>query len=432
MSENLGLPLGTLGFILIWRGTANQKNILVWLGMFVTTLALNARAGAFFTLPLLLLWGGRAFREAGRKFSLRFFMICLLFVFAGFAVNLILLRLLAAPSGVPFSNFSYTLYGLASGGKSWHDVFEIHPELLALREPEQSRTIYRMALDLIREDPTLLVKGAFFNWSMLFSNSWYSAYSFVSGENRTVGYVVQWGIFLLCALGFLKWFIDIDDAFVGLVGISAIGVLISVPFLPPTDAYRMRPYAASMIIFGLLAALGLLFGMETLKLRFLPKRDTEDAKESGTVAFTSLLVLGIILGPLIIKSVGNPPQFGPATCEPGTDVLSLRFDPGTHFSILRQDEPGLDWMPNFHIGRFRRNAHSLPNSDLIQWAESIEPGTSIFYTLDYHSWRNILVVAPTTLLPQPGTLWQVCGKWEEDQNLRTYNIFYIRTNATSP
>jgi hypothetical protein len=267
---------------------------------------------------------------------------------------------------------------------------------------------------------------------MLFSNSWYSAFSFVGGENRTVGDVVQWGIFLLCALGFIKWFLHMDDAFASLVGISAMGVLISVPFLPPTDAYRMRPYAASMIIFGLLPAMGLLFRMETLKLRFLPKRVTEDAKESSTVTFTSLLVLGMILGPLIIKSFGNPPQFSSATCEPGTDVLSLRFDPGTHFSILRQDEPGLDWMPNFHIGRFRRNAHSLPNSDLIQWAESIEPGTSIFYTLDYHSWRNILVVVPTTLLPQPGVLWQVCGKWEEDQNLRTYNIFYVRTNATSP
>jgi len=57
MSENLGVPLGTLGFVLMWRGTAQKKNTLFWLGLFVTTLALNARAGAFFILPLLLIWG---------------------------------------------------------------------------------------------------------------------------------------------------------------------------------------------------------------------------------------------------------------------------------------------------------------------------------------------------------------------------------------
>ena len=38
---------------------------------------------------------------------------------------------------------------------------------------------------------------------------------------------------------------------------SAIGVFISVPFLPPTDAYRMRPYAASIVIFAALPAMGL-------------------------------------------------------------------------------------------------------------------------------------------------------------------------------
>jgi hypothetical protein len=73
------------------------------------------------------------------------------------------------------------------------------------------------------------------------------------------------------------------------------------PFLPPTDAYKMRPYAASMIIFGLLPAMGLLFGMETLKLRFLHKPEAEDAKESSTIAFTSLLVLVMIIGSLMVK-----------------------------------------------------------------------------------------------------------------------------------
>ena len=175
MSENLGVPLGALGFALMWRGTAQKQSPFFWLGLFVTALALNARAGTFFVLPLLLLWGGWAFREEGRRFSLRILVISSAVVFAAFAVNLILVRVLASPSGIPFSNFSYTLYGLASGGNSWHYVLEIHPELEAIPDSERSKVIYQMALELIREQPGLLVQGALYNWSMLFSDTWYSA-----------------------------------------------------------------------------------------------------------------------------------------------------------------------------------------------------------------------------------------------------------------
>jgi len=432
MSENLGLPLGTLGFALLWRGTADKKSPMMWLGLFITTLALNARAGTFFVLPLLLLWGGWIFRDTGRTFSWRFFGFGSIAVIAGFVVNLLMVRLLATPSGVPFANFSYSLYGLASGGKSWIYVFQSHPELLALQEPYQSRQIYKMAFALILSNPVLLVKGALFNWSMLFSNSWYSAYSFIGGENQVVQDIAQWSMYLLCITGFVRWFRKPYDALNSLVGVAAIGVLLSVPFLPPSDAYRLRPYAASIIIFGLLPAMGLLFGMEALKLRFVGTPDPVHASPNKIVYFTALLVFVTLVGPVIMKSFGRRPQFGPAVCESGLHLVSVRFDPGTHFSIVRQDEPGLDWMPNFHVGRFMRNAHGLPDTEMIQWAEGIKPLTSLFVTLDYRSMEDVLIVTPTNLLPPPGTLWQVCGEWATEPILKQNNVFNVRTEASVP
>ena len=85
MSENLGVPMGVLGFALLWRGTAQEKSVLFWLGLFVTALALNARAGAFFILPILILWSGWVFREAGRRFSLQVLIISAAVVVAAFA-----------------------------------------------------------------------------------------------------------------------------------------------------------------------------------------------------------------------------------------------------------------------------------------------------------------------------------------------------------
>jgi hypothetical protein len=87
-------------------------------------------------------------------------------------------------------------------------------------------------------------------------------------------------------------------------------------------------------------------------------------------------------------------------------------------------------MPDFHIGRFRRNAHSLPDSNLIEWVEGIDPLTTVFYAFDYRSSEKVLVVAPTKLLPSPDSLWSVCGEWEEKETLKIYHIFYVREEAS--
>ncbi len=135
MSENLGVALGALGFGLLWRGASTKSILYIWSGLLTTTLALNARAGAFFMLPLLILWTGWLLRE-NKIISWKFLFISASAVILGFVLNLLLARLIAVPPGVPFANFSYTLYGLASGGKSWAYVFEAHPEVLRIQEPE--------------------------------------------------------------------------------------------------------------------------------------------------------------------------------------------------------------------------------------------------------------------------------------------------------
>ncbi len=429
MSENLGLPLGALGFAVLWRGIAEHSRFSTWVGLFLFTLALNARAGTFFMLPLLIVWGGWVLKTSSQKISWFSLALSTSAVILGFVINMVMFRLLASPSGVPFANFSYSLYGLASGGKSWIYVFESHPWLYQLQEPYQSREIYRMAFDLIRHQPALLVRGALYNWSMLFSDSWYSAYSFVSGESHTIGMIAQWTMLFLCALGFIRWARKPDDHLNGLVCIAAVGILVSVPFLPPSDAYRMRPYATSMIVFGLLPAMGLLFAMEIFKLPRVEGNSPDNTYLPIQAFVIVLLLFSSTLGPVLIKSFGELPHFQGASCESNLDLISIRFDPGTYFNVIRQKDPGLDWMPDFHIGRFRTNSHSLADPDLISWTESIRPGTSIFYTLDFQSMKNMLVVVPTDRLPVGGTLWQVCGERETDPNLATYNIFYVRTEA---
>jgi hypothetical protein len=156
MSETLGVPFGVLGMGLIWRGIEKQSQNLAVFGLFITALALNIRPGAMFTFPLILLWTGWVLRKGKELISIRFLVLGAVAILLSFMLNSLYIRLLAGPSAIAFSNFSWALYGLASGGHSFNYVFQQHPEVSLLQDPEQSRMIYRLALDLIIHSPGLL------------------------------------------------------------------------------------------------------------------------------------------------------------------------------------------------------------------------------------------------------------------------------------
>jgi hypothetical protein len=426
MSENLGVTLGTLGFGLLWRGASTKNLPTIWIGLLATTLALNARAGAFFMLPLLILWSGWLLRE-NRSISWKVLFVSASAVVLGFALNFALTRLVAVPSGVPFANFSYTLYGLASGGRSWAYVFEAHPEVLAIQEPEQSRRIYQMAFELMRANPMQTVQGALFNWSMLFSDSWYNMYSYLGGENWKLTVASRWGMYALCLAGIFAWARNRRDPIHSLILVTAFGVLISVPFLPPTDAYRMRPYAASIVVFAALPAMGLNFLLDRIKR--IPLADKLSDKSilpasASMLTYVLVLIPILLIAPVLIKSTAKPQSVQVAPCSAGLTPIVVRVDQGTYINLKKQSEVFLDWMPNFHTGTFRKNAHSLADTYMVNWATALEPPKTIFLAMNYINRQRVLAVIPTELLPETGSMTQFCGQWESSPNLAGYGIFY--------
>ncbi len=426
MSENLGVMLGTLGFGLLWRGASEKSLSYIGMGLLATTLALNARAGAFFMLPLLILWAGWLLRE-NKWISWKTLFISASAVALGFALNLALTRMVAVPSGVPFANFSYTLYGLASGGESWYYVFQTHPELNQIAEPEQSKRIYQMAFDLIRANPMQMAQGALFNWKMLFSDSWYNIYAYVGGENWNVNTAARWGMYILCLIGIVASVRNFKDPIHSLILVAAFGIFISVPFLPPTDAYRMRPYAASIVVFAALPAMGLHFILSQIKR--IPLADKVFDKSvlpvsASMLVYVLVLIPTLLIGPIAIKSTANPQTVQAVPCAEGLTPIVVSFDEGTYINLKKQNDPFLDWMPTFHIGTFKESSHSLADSYMIHLAEGLEAPVTIFVALDHLRGGKVMAVIPTDLLPETGTLTQFCGQWESDPNLTGYGIFY--------
>ena len=430
MSENLGFPLGVLGVTQIWRGITNNSYRLVLYGLLINTVALNARPGAFFILPAILLWGSWYFSKPDRHFSWQFFLLGTGAIGVGFALNFAIIRLLGTPSSVPFSQFSYALYGLASGGNSWSYVFKVHPELFKLLEPEKTQTIYNLTFELIRDHPALILQGAFHNWSILFSNSWYNVFSFVGGENHLVNSMTRWGLYFLCVLGFIKWIRNVANPYTSFIMAATVGALISVPFVPPADSYGMRLYAASIMIFGLPPAMGLVFALEILKIHALHRPTTRVTDSALIISFNSILILLLIIGPLLAKGTSDTSRMTSTSCLPGMNSIEIRFNPGSYVQMIREKDFALDWMPVFHQGIFKRNAHSLTDRYLVQWLEDIAPSTTLFNTLDYRSNKAVLVTLPTSILPKYGSTVELCGKWETDPALQDYNIFISKEVKT--
>jgi hypothetical protein len=423
MSENLGLPFGILGVALIWRGITNSNYRLVLYGLFINTIGLNARPGAFFILPVMLLWGSWCFKGPDKLFSWRFFLMGIGAIGAGFALNLVIMRLIGTPSSVPFSQFSYALYGLASGGNSWSYIFEVHPELVGLLEPEKTRTIYKLTFELIRNHPTYVLQGAVHNWSMLLSNSWYNVFSFAGGENYYVNILTRWGLYLLCFLGLIKWIQNISDPYTSFVTAATVGILISVPFVPPADSYGMRLYAASVIIFGLLPTMGLVFALENLKVTALYKPPAHATDSTIVIWYSALLTFLLLIGPLIVRGTSYMSRSTTTSCQPDMDSIVILFDPGSFVNVIREKDSALDWLPVFHQGIFKHHTHGLTDSYLVKWLETIQPATTLLTTLDYQSNKAALVILPTSILPKYGSTVELCGRWESDPSLQDYNIF---------
>jgi len=287
LSEHVGLMFGCLGFAFLLRSTNATRSIALALGgVFVVTLALCARAGTFFVLPALAVWVGYTWRM-GCRFAVRPFLYACLAIGLGFGLNASLLHTLGKPKAA-MGNFSYVLYGLVSGG-NWTQVMKDHPELVELPEVEQNQKIYELALTSLSEDPLSLVRGSLRAYRSFFF-SFRGPYSFVffalerslifQGATIAANHALSWyqkiyaqptKYFQICST--LAWFCVLTGLAAvgvfpvmrnygpstGILAFGGLGILASVPFVPPWDADNMRAYAATIPIIAALPALGASF-----------------------------------------------------------------------------------------------------------------------------------------------------------------------------
>jgi hypothetical protein len=428
MSETLGVSVSLLGFALIWQSISTKNAKLSLLGIALITLSLNVRPGAMFVLPALLIWGGVFFRQE-KRFSISFILFGAVLIASVFALNKLMIYILAGPGKTAFSNFSWALYGLVSGGQSWSYIFQTHPEVLS---QDSNTAVYKLVFEQLIQNPLLTLQGAFKYWRMFFSNTWYNAYSFVAGENYQVNEAARWSMYFLGLLGIMKWTKKRDDPYVNLAILGGLGVLASVPFVPPTDAYRVRLYAATIPFFGLIPAMGIAFLREKLPDRFFRNHEQIASNLIPSILISILLVISMLAAPSALRSTGKSPFLKHIACMEGLDGVAIRFDEGTFINIHRENSTFIDWMPNFHASIFRSNAHALADLNLTNKLKELNPPFTVFYSLDFLSNQQALINIQTSLLPEPRNFLYLCGSWDNDPEIAAYRLFHADSIAETP
>lgn len=433
MTESLGLAFGALALAALFLGTLRKTLWYVLSGLFLLSLALNIRAGAFFILPVLVLWVGWLFREKG-WLAWKPTLLAILAVALGFGVNTLTFRLIGTPGGQLFGNFSESLYGLASGGERWSYVYNQYTETGPVSDQERYEQIYRMAFDLIRKNPMGIIQGSLKQWGLLFSDTWFSAYAYVGGEDTAGNRPLHLVLYALCALALVQASRKWKKPFYSLLLVSILGIFISVPFVPPGDAHKMRAFAATIPLMALLPAVGVSEILAWLPGRIVREKPDDTQISSGLAIYSALLTAFLLVAPYTAFKLAVPPRVQAPVCQADEVPVSLHYQAGNEVRLIREGVMQLDWLPEFHYGRYKVFVHNLPNEEAFTILEKVEPPSTLLLGYDIPSGMRVWLMTSTELMPKSYGILNICGKYYDssDPMIQRYGFYYPREITLQP
>jgi len=132
-----------------------------------------------------------------------------------------------------------------------------------------------------------------------------------------------------------------------------LGILLSVPLVPPRDASKMRAFAVTQPLMITVAAVGLVdmaqFFSQRKKLRFILKVKSKDStgpelsSAHGLVIFSLILSLFVLLSPLSAKWLAHDPQVVQAACPAPLEARSFRINPGSALELVQENAVSFTW-----------------------------------------------------------------------------------------
>ena len=424
MTELLGFTLGCFAFSLLWSASLHPRWLDVILGIVMLVLAMSVRAGTFFILPLIAIWAGRVFRGQ-RRFSWQAFaagLITILVIF--FLANWLYVRMVGVPQGRAFGNFAYSLYGQVQGGTGWHRAIED----LATRDPD---VIYRAAFQFFLEHPLSLFIGIAKSYRDFFQAGDRSIFPYnIYGQAVWLNYLA-WGVTIFLTIRGLIILVRNWGRNLPLLLIAGlIGIVFSIPFLPPIDG-GSRFYAGTAAFFFIVPVIGLAGLPDILEETNVTERFDFDTTmlRAGSIVL-SLLTLVM---PLILLNTNSVGPLNVPSCSPEETPFVIQINPGSYVD-LAADERDCGLLPRICLGDFEKNGMEKKVDDFYQQLFSLAQGSNsdarILPALNLVDARSRYFFISQKIAPDglPQGRFSGCAVENDTSNLTIYNVKSISSN----
>jgi hypothetical protein len=418
LTEQLGLLAGLLAFVLLLQGVKRPNQPLFVIGLMTLTFALLARAGAFFVLPILFVYGILHFAK-NRQAAFKVGSVLIVAVAIPVLLNIWLGKVVASPNTIRFGNFSYTLYGQVVGGKGWTQIFNDHPEINSLQEPVLSRQIYRLAWDEFKRNPFNLFRGIGKAWIDFVLPSDGSVFSYLLFGSKTLDFVFQIVVTLLYLWGVWLAWLNRQSPVYGLTLLTGLGVFLSIPFLPPVDA-GIRPYAAIMAIVFLYVAVALSKIFSYLKVNW-------QADKGFPVTVGVVISLGMIcsasLGGILVKAISSPAMIHSINCSSRLRPAYIKLTSGSYVELVDSNSAKTSKVPRVLIKDILRSFSTFPYGDFASVIRKIKQPALLTTTTDISSGTQLWIIAPPELELYQNKVISICGELVSDQ----YPVLQVKT-----
>ena len=420
VSEMAGLLFGSFGFLLLWRAAGNLKLFDLVLGLIVLMAAVSARAGAFLIFPLLIIWAGWAFRRTER-FSIKAAGIAAFTILAGYLfVNTLFPRLFGIPPGSAFGNFSWEVYGQIHGGTGWHSAIE---DL----GTTNTAIIYRAAFQFFIKHPFSLLLGAAKSYRDFFLPGPYTIFAFSFMHPGDWPNLLLWILFIfLLGWGLVRVFKKLQVSHAGLIVAGFIGILLSIPFLPPIDGGG-RFYASTMPFLFILPAVAL----DRIREWTQQNRNT-DRQEQNLVLFphygSIILLAFMLIVPVSVYYLQNHPQPAAAVCPDKQNSFAIRANPDSYIDIISQGTRNCGSTPDICLSDFKKKVTENNDDDfyqeLLSLTQQSQTVTRIIPTVNLldANFHYFVVADPGLLLGPAGQIVSGCAAQIRTKNQSIYQI----------
>jgi hypothetical protein len=384
LTEQLGIPLGMLSLCMLLRAIRqNQFQLAAW-GLFILTIALNARAGAMFVLPVLILW--RVTQTGRSKLAVKQFFILCGIVGLGFLINYWVLRSVSDPTNIPFANFGSTLYGIATGYRGWRAWYQDYPG-------GSEAEAFKISLTIIKDSPMLFLTGIFRAYRAFLQPQYFFSFLYLPDSQLTpAAYLLS----ALTVIGVWRLVKNRHQPFSRMMLFVLAGILLSVPFAPPSDD-AIRAMTATTSYLALLA------GSAFIHFQVDTSSENPSVSLSGSdryaIYFSGLLILITIAGWVFLRGALQVPAQR-AACNPDEQPITMTITGTSYINIVKNNQQDMSFLPNIRKADSLKNLSSFPTRDIWNILRKMTPDQTLIFGLNFAGEqpdsKPIWLVVPTS------------------------------------